>query len=48
MTRVGFRASHEQLAPSALLEAAKRADRARLWDLPEGKPLQADGEGSDR
>ena len=28
MTRVGFHASHEQLAPSALLEAAKRADRA--------------------
>jgi len=28
MTRVGFHASHEQLAPGALLEAAKRADRA--------------------
>jgi len=28
MAGVGFHASHEQLAPSALLEAAKRADRA--------------------
>ena len=28
MTTVGFHASHEQLAPSALLDAAKRADRA--------------------
>lgn len=28
MTRVGFHASHEQLAPSALLTAAKRADEA--------------------
>ena len=28
MTRVAFHASHEQLAPSALLEAAKRADAA--------------------
>ncbi|HEX4901579.1 MAG TPA: TIGR03885 family FMN-dependent LLM class oxidoreductase [Acidimicrobiales bacterium] len=28
MARVGFHASHEQLAPSALLAAAKRADQA--------------------
>src|SRR3546814_17740601 len=28
MTRVGFHASHEQLAPSALLRAAKLADQA--------------------
>jgi probable non-F420 flavinoid oxidoreductase len=28
MTRVGFHASHEQLAPSALLDAARRADAA--------------------
>ena len=28
MTRVGFHASHEQLAPSALLQAAKQADAA--------------------
>ena len=28
MARVGFHASHEQLAPSALLAAARRADRA--------------------
>lgn len=28
MTRVGFHASHEQLAPSALLTAARRADQA--------------------
>lgn len=28
MTRVGFHASHEQLAPSSLLQAARRADQA--------------------
>ena len=33
MTRVGFHASHEQLAPSALLQAAKRADRAGFDDV---------------
>lgn len=33
MTRVGFHASHEQLAPSALLQAAKRADQAGFDDV---------------
>jgi probable non-F420 flavinoid oxidoreductase len=33
MTRVGFHASHEQLAPSALLQAAKRAGRAGFDDV---------------
>ena len=33
MTRVGFHASHEQLAPSALLHAAKRADQAGFDDV---------------
>jgi probable non-F420 flavinoid oxidoreductase len=33
MTAVGFHASHEQLAPSTLLEAAKRADRAGFDEI---------------